>query len=178
MKNKFEIRGDKVAIFLKRRDKSIIETIIDLDDLGNAQGLNGTWHAYWNNNTRSFYAVATCLDKNKTVRLHRVILNTPDFLHVDHVSHDTLNNSKSNIRNVTRSENMQNRVVSRSTTSGFLGVTWNKRDRNWRAHMKLNGKSIHIGFFDEVELAAEASRKARIKYMPGYVDRGKVVETC
>ena len=37
MKNKFEVRGKIVAIFLDRKDGTTIETIIDLDDLSMVQ---------------------------------------------------------------------------------------------------------------------------------------------
>lgn len=37
MKNEFEIRGDVTVIFLKRRDGTVLETVIDTSDLTRAR---------------------------------------------------------------------------------------------------------------------------------------------
>jgi hypothetical protein len=49
--------------------------------------------------------------KNKTIRMHREIMKTPDSLVVDHIDHNTLNNQKSNLRNCSSRENVMNRYV-------------------------------------------------------------------
>ena len=48
-----------------------------------------------------------------------------------------------------------------ATTSKFWGVTWNKKERRWKAKYKdANGKSRHIGYFDTQEAAAHAVNAA------------------
>ena len=170
MKNKFEIRGDKVAVFLTRRDKSILETIIDKDDLGRTQELNGTWCADWEKLTQSFYVKSMHTDANGKrvrVKLHRWIMKTPDDLKVDHINHDTLDNARSNLRNVTSSVNSQNRRLHKGNTSGFRGVHWG--DGKWQASIWTNGKALRLGSFDDAAQAGEVAHQARIKYMAGYV---------
>lgn len=52
------------------------------------------------------YAMATI--EGKQTYMHRFIMNTPKGLHTDHINHDKLDNRRSNLRIVTRAENMQN----------------------------------------------------------------------
>ena len=48
-----------------------------------------------------------------------------------------------------------------ATTSNFWGVSWDKRDRRWKAQYKdANGKTRHIGLFDTQEQAAHAFNAA------------------
>lgn len=52
------------------------------------------------------YAV-TSIDKTM-VYMHRLVMKTPKDMHTDHINHVKLDNRKSNLRIVTREENMQN----------------------------------------------------------------------
>ncbi|MFM1655544.1 hypothetical protein ACI7RC_26120 [Brevibacillus sp. B_LB10_24] len=47
MKNDYEIREGVTAIFLKRKDGTVIETIIDTSDLPKAQEIEGAWYALY-----------------------------------------------------------------------------------------------------------------------------------
>ena len=53
-----------------------------------------------------------------------------------------------------------------ATTSKFWGVSWDKRDRRWKAAYKdANGTTRHIGHFDTQEAAAHAYNAA-IRALP------------
>lgn len=43
-------------------------------------------------------------------------------------------------------------------TSKYRGVCWYKRTRRWVAQTKINGKRVHLGYFDDEESAAQAYR--------------------
>lgn len=74
---------------------------------------------------------------------------------IDHINRIKTDNRIVNLRVVTNSENQQNQASARSnSTSGFLGVSL-KRGR-WRAGIRVNGKSMHIGTFDTKEQAHAA----------------------
>lgn len=88
--------------------------------------------------------------------MHRVIINAPTGMDVDHINGDGLDNRKINLRLVTDSENQQNRHRLSLNTSGFRGVTWHKQACKWQAGIKRNGKSYHLGLYTSPEDAARA----------------------
>lgn len=45
-------------------------------------------------------------------------------------------------------------------TSKHRGVCWYKRTKKWVVQTKVNGKRVHVGYFDDEEKAAEAYKKA------------------
>lgn len=167
MKNKFEIRGDNVTIFLNRKTGENLETIISKEDLGRAQGLDGTWYANWNKSTQSFYVKGNTLGGRgkRTVGLvfHRWIMKCPKDLEVDHRNHDTLDNTRKNLRNVPRVINMQNTKKEnlRSNTSGYKGVSFCKSSKKWIVQKMLDGKNRYFGSFPDLDQAVEVSLKLR-----------------
>lgn len=70
-----------------------------------------------------------------TVRMHRLINNTPDGLFTDHKNHNTLDNRKSNLRTVTQAENMRN-------YKGGKNYCWDKSKNKWlvRVNKKFCGR--------------------------------------
>lgn len=122
------------------------------------------WMASWNPNTFSFYATrhATTSSKSNNIRMHRLIMNTPEGLVCDHIDHNTLNNQKHNLRNCTTSENARNRITeNRNNKLGVLGVT--KHHKGFRAAIQKNGKKIHLPTRKTIEEATEDRRKAQEK---------------
>ena len=55
-----------------------------------------------------WYAVTTPSGTNKTISMHRLILNAAEGIEVDHRNHDGLDNRRSNLREATRQQNMRN----------------------------------------------------------------------
>ena len=45
-------------------------------------------------------------------------------------------------------------------TSRHRGVCWYKRTKKWVVQTKVNGKRVHVGYFDDEEKAAEAYKNA------------------
>jgi hypothetical protein len=93
--------------------------------------------------------------KSHTIRMHRLIHQTPAGMDTDHIDGDGLNNQRSNLRTATSTENMRNRRMRKDNTSGFRGVTWSKREKKWVAQIRLDGKRIHLGYYNTPEEAAE-----------------------
>jgi hypothetical protein len=78
---------------------------------------------------------------------------------IDHINHDRTDNRWSNIRAVSRRENGKNHSKNPRNTSGYTGVSRTKWG-TWRCSLRHEGQSQHIGTFDTLYEAAEASRRA------------------
>jgi len=83
---------------------------------------------------------------------------------VDHIDHNPSNNSYRNLRIVSHRENLQNRSMSVNNSSGHTGVTWFKRDKKWHSQINIQGRNIHLGYFDDISDAIKARSDANIKY--------------
>lgn len=59
-----------------------------------------------------------------TIRLHRLVAETPEGKFTDHRNHDKLDNRRSNLRVVSHQENMSN-------YKGAKGYTWDKSKQKW-----------------------------------------------
>ena len=92
----------------------------------------------------------------KSYLVHRLVAyafidNPDDKLCVDHKNNDRTNNNISNLRFATTKENSQNRILSSNNTSKVKGVSFNKRANKWRAHIRIDGILIHIGYYDDLD---------------------------
>lgn len=60
----------------------------------------------------------------------------------------------------------KNRIVTltKKNKSGAVGVTYSESRQRWRASINVNGKRIHLGFFEEKERAIAAREAANRKY--------------
>jgi hypothetical protein len=114
------------------------------------------WHA-----SKKGYNWYACRNYNRSiVYMHRVIMNAPKGMLVDHIDHNSLNNRRSNLRVCTSSENHQNRERTRGT-SNYKGVYREKRYRKWRASVHFEGRNYYLGSFsNEVDAAKAYDKKA------------------
>ncbi len=86
--------------------------------------------------------------------------------YVDHKDGDGLNNQRSNLRHFDHQSNIQaQRPQQRAKSSPYRGVGWFKPKRKWRARLKIDGREVHIGYFDnEHEAALAWNEAARYHY--------------
>ncbi len=107
---------------------------------------------------------AVCLVNRKIVSMHRVIMNAPAGMFVDHRYGDGLDNRKENLRIVTQAQNQYNRrKTSRKTSSKYKGVHLKKQYNKYGAEISCNGKRTHLGYFDNEIDAAKAYDEAAKK---------------
>lgn len=78
---------------------------------------------------------------------------------IDHVNGIRSDNRLSNLREASHAENQRNQKMPSTNTSGVVGVCWHLATGKWRAQIRKNGVTKHLGYFDEFE-AAVARRKA------------------
>ena len=131
------------------------------------------WSASWAQGTMSFYVIShPKIDGRRTVALlHRWIMDCPKELQVDHMDHDTLNNQRNNLRNVTRAMNQHNKKMNVNNTSGVQGVVWHHRAKKWQVQLKNKTETIYLGTYADLDKATEVAHQARIRLMPGYINK-------
>ena len=95
------------------------------------------------------------LHEGKRFRCHRIVW----LLHkgewpkhqIDHINRNKLDNRIENLRDVPRRINCANK----SNNAKMIGTTWHPDKRKWKAKIQVNNKSIHLGYFNTQEEAAQ-----------------------
>ena len=124
----------------------------------------------WSLEGRNKYVVTRV--KRKSIKLHRVIMDCPDDMVVDHISHDRLDNRKCNLRICTRKQNLHNLKQNKRNTSGQIGVSFDKKSSKWRARIFICGKEIRLGNFYNIQEAIAARKAAEKKYYGEFAYKG------
>jgi hypothetical protein len=96
------------------------------------------------------------------ITLHRLIMQAPRGMVVDHVNGNRLDNRRCNLRLATTAENIRNMAI-RGGTSQFKGVYYNTPRGRWRAHICCDRKKLNLGDYATEEAAARAYNKAAIE---------------
>lgn len=84
--------------------------------------------------------------------------------HIDHINHNRADNRISNMRDVCRIINGQNRSKGKNNISGVCGVGWHKQKQQWQARITINKKLVHLGSFNKFDDAVAVRKNAEIKY--------------
>lgn len=117
---------------------------------------------------KTVYAKRNFVDVNRkriTVLMHREIARVPKNMQVDHVDGNGLNNTRANLRACTNMENQNNQRPKRVGSSMFKGVSWLKENQKWRAQIRINGKTRHVGLYATETEAAMAYDGAAIRWL-------------
>jgi len=104
--------------------------------------------------------------ENRTViEFHRFIVNKENKnIEIDHIDRNKLNNRRNNFRFITSQENSFNSNIAKNNTSGFIGVSWHKKNNCWISRIKYNYKQIYLGSFSNIDNAIKTRLEAELKF--------------
>lgn len=84
---------------------------------------------------------------------------------VDHIQGVENGDSIHNLQAIDASSNATKAKLSRTNSTGFKGVSWNKNANKFTAQIYHNNKKVHLGCYDSAELASiEVERKRKELY--------------
>jgi len=166
MKNKHIIHGDKIEILLERKKDGLkLSTFVSSKHLEKLRSFNCTWYPHWDKSANAFY-VRSGIEKNNkriTIILHRWITDAEKGYVVDHINHDTLDNTDENLRVVDRFINGMNRrgANKNNKTSGMRNISWNKKCKMGLVRFDIRGNPKIIGRYKDIEDAKQAAFAAQ-----------------
>lgn len=136
------------------------------EDVAHTLG-NRHWHAFSHRGER-WYAVTNERPEGSTkqvlLRMHRIILEPPSALDIDHRKHfpfadKIVDNRRANLRMCTRALNALNRRKQRGRRNSFKGVL-QISERRFRAYITVNKNRRDLGYHSSAIEAAAAYDKA------------------
>ena len=96
--------------------------------------------------------------------LHEFIMGKCPDHRIDHINRDPLDNRKHNLRYATAQENSRNRSIQKNNKSGYVGVHLVKSVNKWQATIVVDGKSIYLGLYEDINEAIRVRKEAEEKY--------------
>jgi len=98
------------------------------------------------------------------ISMHNFINQTPSGFDTDHINRNGLDNRKRNLRTVTHQQNAFNAKLNIKNTSGYKGIFWDRFTNNWRVHITLNNKYVHLGRYAKIKEAISIRKEAEKLY--------------
>lgn len=116
----------------------------------------------WYVNIHKHTNYASAKIKNKTILMHRMIMNCNDTHVIDHIDNNGLNNTLVNLRICTQSDNLKKCIS--TGKSKYKGVSFltTKNKSYIRADIKICSKQKFLGYFKTEIDAAKAYDDAAI----------------
>jgi hypothetical protein len=98
--------------------------------------------------------------------MHAFIMKTPRGMDTDHINGNKLDNRRSNLRILTRSQNKVSGSLRRKdSTTGVQGVHFDKSRNKYMAFICVNGKMNNLGRFNNKEDAIIIRKLAEKQYL-------------
>ena len=106
--------------------------------------------------------------KNEKVKLHRLLMNPKKKEVVDHANCLPWDCRKKNLRITSQHKNTFNQRLSKSNTTGFKGVCFDKKAHKYMAYIHPNRKFKFLGYYHNVQEAAVAYNNAASIYFGNF----------
>lgn len=153
--NQYDLSGEYGIGWTSNTNK---EFYFDLEDYEKIK--NYCWYEHVLSDGSYRALEAADLTTKKRIRMHYLIVGK----YYDHKNLNTLDNRKENLRIATRCENARNHSLRKDNTSGFSGVTWDKRTQQWVAQIDVDKQHIALGYFHTKQDALVSRLQAELKY--------------
>ena len=134
----------------------------EISNLGNVRNFDTGRILKPRKNTDGYYYVGLYKDRfQKNFYIHRLvgyafIPNPQNLREIDHIDQNKTNNSISNLRWVSSSNNLRNRTKFKNSSSKYIGVYFHKANGKYVAQISINNKKKHIGLYETEEEAGKA----------------------
>lgn len=100
----------------------------------------------------------------KNLKFHVEVMGRKTGFVIDHINRNRLDNRKENLRFVTQEVNTLNRSMQRNNKCGHKGIYYDKSRDKYVAEIKVKGKKIYLGRYENIEDAINAREKAVEEY--------------
>ena len=147
--NEYEFFGKLGIGYTAKGEKFFFDTE-DFDKISNY---------YWGTNCDYIYS-------KKKIYMHRLLVDCPSDMVVDHINHNRKDNRKANLRICSQQENFQNGKLRANNTSKCTGVrryNYNNRDC-YVASISIKGKKKTLGYFETIDEAIRVRKEAEKEY--------------
>ena len=163
--NEIIVHEDYAEIVIyNQKCEEVARTLIDIDDVDKIKNYK------WCLKAQGYIHSGS---KSKIINLHRLIMDCPDDMVVDHINHNKLDNRKSNLRICTHHQNSMNISKHSNNTSGVSGINWRKDEQKWVARIGINNKRLFLGYFNTKKEAIEARKQAEIDLFGEYRNKNE-----
>jgi len=131
-------------------------------------------HVYGNG---GYKMVSLTQDKVKLTKwIHRLVgetfISNPDNKPcIDHKDNNRTNNHIDNLRWATKRENVINSKISSKNSSGYKGVSYDKKNNKWKARININGVNTFLGYYVEKNDAIEARKLKANMTLGEYINK-------
>ena len=148
---------NSVWIQNKSRRRLLVDTL-DLKLLSRSKDGHWCFKLKENGYARIVYRKDLGGDGKSLVSFHRLIMDFPFAMQVDHINRNKFDNRRENLRVCTHSQNSMNNAI--RGICQFRGVC--KSRNKWQAQIKIDGINKYLGIF-ETEVAAALAYDAAAK---------------
>lgn len=182
--NDYKIYEDGTCEFyIINRKKIKFVVKVDKEDLDRLIEFNRPWHAWYSPHTKTYYPRAIIyietIDSKpieETIYLNRWIVNAKDNETVDHENHDSLNNTKGNLRVTVDANNSANRSgANKNSKTGVRNVNYIEKHNEYWVQIMRKGERFKWVFsgnqFKEACEFAEEKRKELFGEFAGKGDK-------
>ncbi len=140
----------------------------EVSDLGRVKNVKTDRILKVHTDKSGYCRITPCKDKKKCNQwIHRLVLMTffpiEEIKEVNHRNHIKNDNRLCNLEWCSSSENMRFQKKREGLLSQYKGVSYHKNAKKWVVQCSLNGKSQHIGTFDDEHDAGRAYNEFVIK---------------